>query len=74
MEIITLNNKVVNKSRNLRGMMEYARKYGAKLSQDDNILHAQYGNGATLETTFADESVLKDWIAARIKYGRGNFT
>lgn len=74
MIIIELDDRIVSQSGNLRGVMRYANKHGIilahifKNSDHSGHLTLHFGNGATCETTFADYSVLKDWIEYRLKY------
>lgn len=73
---ITLNGKTVSKSRNLRGILTYARKadtfvYGVSLTEREDKsgrLIVRFDNGAWSVTHFASFSVLLCWIAARTSW------
>lgn len=66
---------IVSQSRNLRGILNYARKYtyGNELAMDGKKLIVCFRGGETSETFFACEKVLKQWIINRVKYGKGKF-
>jgi hypothetical protein len=69
--------KAIRRGRSLRIIMEHARGYRPRdvhtLSQQGKVLHVHYADGAKCTTVFADEAVLGDWIAARVRYGRGRW-
>lgn len=65
--------KRVSHSKNLRGILDYARKHGvAKVLIMENLasefggtLNIIFGDGATVTTNFNSYKVLESWIAAR---------
>lgn len=67
--------KIVAQSRNLRAVLAYGRKIAGchMMTASDKTLKVFYTNGAECETEFADASVLRDWVATRIRYGRGRW-
>ena len=73
MNEITHNGNVVSTSRNLRGILDYARKHPARLFSIEKCLYVTFDNKALSRVEFADKTVLTAWIADRIKYGRGKF-
>lgn len=74
MVVITLDDQIVSRSRNLRGIMEYARvnpvilMHIVKESDGSGILSIIFYNGAEVNTKFADYNVLKQWAANRLTY------
>lgn len=72
---ITLGDKVVSNSRNLRGLLDYARKHFIHRvaicnRNSHGALYVEFENGATCRTEFADYSVLVRWILARRSWFR----
>lgn len=68
---ITKEGKPVSTSRNLRGVMTYARKHGVRLwiaSMTDDygaLVSITFGNGADCHTRFASWDVAQRWVRAR---------
>lgn len=75
MVTIHLKDGRIRTSRNLRGIMDHARRCNGatKLRQDCRTLHVNFPDGAFCYTTFADSNVLIGWIVDRVRYGRGKF-
>lgn len=68
--------QVFRTGKNLRVIQEYARtfKYDTtKLRQRGKTLIVMFPEGSRCETPFADATVLRDWIADRVRFGRGRF-
>lgn len=68
--------EVFHRSRNLRGIMDYARMFknaATTLYQVERTLHVHFPDGSTCRTEFADASVLAYWIGRRVIFGRGRF-
>lgn len=70
--------KRIKYSKDLRGILDYARKHGvAKViiverkfaSEFGGTLYILFGNGATVKTGFKSYGVLESWIAARRSWG-----
>lgn len=63
--------KVESDSRNLRGLMDYARRntiqrVTLEMTEDYGALfHVRFVNGATLNTEFAGWDVAQRWVRAR---------
>lgn len=71
---IMLEDKIVKSSYNLRAILDYATCHAPilmhifKESDDKGHLTVHYSNGATVDTTFEDYSVLQTWCAARMQH------
>jgi hypothetical protein len=67
------NKKQVASGKNLGVITRYQRTHSSvsKVSQKGRNLTVRYGNGASVKTKFASETVLKEWI--RRKRVRGTF-
>lgn len=69
--VISLNGKVVSRSRNLRGLLTYATRYDVthageiEIDQGKGLLVVLYGNGAVGHANFASLSVMRKWVKAR---------
>ena len=70
--------KRISYSKDLRGIIDYARKHGvAKViiverkfaSEFGGTLYILFGDGATVKTGFRSYDVLEGWIAARRSWG-----
>lgn len=77
---IIKDGKVVCATRNLRGILEYARRQRigrqtllAQVGADAKTLRVAFPDEATCVTEFASAAVLEKWIADRVKHGRGKF-
>lgn len=62
--------KVIHRSRNLRGLLDYARRNSVQAVSINRLpegamLIVRFFNGATCSTAFADCSVCIGWIKAR---------
>jgi hypothetical protein len=71
---ITRDGKVLSQSRNLRGLLRYlprdhARQVNVMRLPDGARLTVHFESGAVCETQFADYSVLRRWINARLHLG-----
>ncbi len=67
---------VVHQGKNLRVILDHARRFrvgGTSIWQDGCYLRVSFPDGAYCTTAFADQTALRDWIADRVKYGRGRF-
>lgn len=71
--VVAQSGEVVARSRNLRGMLEYARRSHVVKVQGEphtanpanGFLAVYYADGATACALFADVRVMREWIAAR---------
>lgn len=74
--MVTLDGRTVAQSANLRAIMGYGRRIPGVhgLFQRDYELRVYFANGAECRATFADKTVLRNWIDARIRYGRGRWS
>lgn len=68
--IIQLNGKTVSTSRNLRGVLSYARQHGVASvtihsTRDGGELRITYGDGATSRNHFESFTVLQNWVMTR---------
>jgi hypothetical protein len=75
METIQKAGHTVARSRNLRGILDYARKsplVSVKIAPHagQGLLLVRYYDGAYSQTAFADFSVLVDWAKARRSWPR----
>jgi hypothetical protein len=65
------NGRIAFQSRNLRGLINYARKYGiTKVELGDStdrrgLYHAEFGNGVICESDFADPSIMLGFFLGR---------
>ena len=68
---IVRNGKVVSRSKNLRGILDYARKSApqwiikSKSVKDGGNLRILYNDGAVAHASFASYFIMLDWIEAR---------
>ena len=63
---IMKDGKVVARSKNLRGIYDYRRKQRARIEFyqiEGTKLHVRFIDKATVDTEFADASVLLDWVS-----------
>ena len=72
MEVIRdKDGNIIRRSKNLRGVLEYARthiisKIGAdRIGKEEGKLMVLFHDGASYETNFASFGALKQWIRAR---------
>ena len=72
--------KIISRSKNLRGIMDYARnqQWCGKTQLEINPilpkeLWVRFPGGATATVQFKSAQVLHDWIANRVKFGKGKF-
>ena len=65
------NGKQVASSQNLEVILRYQRQNSSikKVTQSGKKLKVYYTDGAKVETNFASESVLKDWIWKKRRRG-----
>lgn len=66
--IILKDDRVVSRSRNLRGILDYHTKVGVKNAvawESDKSLEVEFYDGAYTRVEFADFSVLVSWLMAR---------
>ncbi len=71
----TDNVRIVKRSKNLRGVLEYARLYPVVscclLKQEDGCnLMLRFYDGALCDISFASYIVAKDWINKRSSWGK----
>lgn len=74
---IKRHGKTVSRSKNLRGLLNYANRHSLPVSVDivkrpagekwDCILRMEFADGATVETGFADYSICHKFISRRLK-------
>jgi hypothetical protein len=72
---INLNGNLVASSKNLRGILDYARKVPVhrvaiyRNLNGDGLLCVTFDNGANCQTTFASYTVCIDWVKSRRSWG-----
>jgi len=73
--IVNKDGDIVRTSKNLACIMTHARdfRFDTKLHQDGYTLHVNYSNKDQCSTRFADQTVLRDWISDRVRFGRGKY-
>lgn len=60
------NGKIVQRSRNLRGIVERAGKQGVRtVVVAGHLLVIEFRDGSSCQTAFASDSVLRGWIRRR---------
>lgn len=69
---ISLNNKIVSKSKDLRGIMEYNRKFPLQKVDIFDMnpgasFRAYFSNGAVCEGIFASYNVCNSWFSRILK-------
>ena len=70
-EIVNTHGKVIHRSRNLRGILDHARRTWVEeavvcpAAQGRGLLSVIFGDGSTCRTEFADFTVLCWWLRAR---------
>jgi len=70
-EIVDASGKVIHRSRNLRGILDYARHtwieeaVAQPAQEGKGILSVTFGDGCTCMTEFADFTVLCWWLRCR---------
>ncbi len=67
---------VVHQGKNLRVILDHARRFkvgGTSIWRDGYYLRVSFPDGTYCTTAFQDQTVLRDWIADRVKHGRGRF-
>lgn len=74
---IELNGKVVARSRNLRGLLDYARKHfihrvAVYKQNGHGRLYVEFENGAQCRHMFEDYSVLVGWVLSRRSWFRNH--
>lgn len=72
---IILNNNVVKQSKNLRGILDYARLYAVVsccvVSTDtENYIYFRFNNDATATVNFGSSEVAKNWLLSRRSWGK----
>ncbi len=72
---IYLNDKIVSKSQDLRGLTRYAQHHKVSRVQltretDGGAYLVDFTNGAVCRGTFADFEVMVDWFGNRHRHGR----
>lgn len=70
MNYITLNGRRVSRSKNLRGILAYARtspvrKVWVAPFAGQGLLRVKYENGAHSTITFADYAAMSQWVLSR---------
>lgn len=80
--VMSHTGKVLARSKNLRGVTDYARKLrvlgpthlqAMDCTDGMGILIASYPDGASSATLFASFAVCKHWLAQRVRCGQGRF-
>lgn len=77
MTTIRLNDEIVSRSRNLRGVLDYARKHGiarvriAPEGKYEGLLFVEFTNWATSLVRFSSFGVLREFVQERAKPGHG---
>jgi hypothetical protein len=71
--------EVVRKSKNLRGILDHARRVGVKdaqafydhgtVTKGGGLLRVEFGDGNMVYAAFADYAVLNRWLKARRSWG-----
>lgn len=71
-EIVNKNGKVIRRSRNLRGVLEYPRHFSRYVQRVSIEPHSNggrlsvfYADGAFASADLADFAVLQDWLRSR---------
>ena len=70
-EIYSREGKVIHRSRNLRGILDHARKVGIQSATGELLAHGRgrllvrFGDGSAAEAQFASFTVLERWLHSR---------
>lgn len=70
-EIVDLRGRIIHRSRNLRGILDHARRTWVEEAEatpgeeGKGILHVTFGDGSTCRTEFASYQVLCWWLRSR---------
>jgi len=70
-EIVNADGKVIHRSRNLRGILDHARRtwieeaVARPAPEGRGFLRVTFGDGSTCQTEFADFTVLCWWLRSR---------